>query len=143
MHRGATAWANCKLIGVYVVHVGPHPTGTHYQVELVSAELRHLVKAVGWGWVFFLSRLRRADSKLFALLLRTLATESNLTLLNRAGRRLPRRQCGPSQDQTGPGAQPRRGLLVRGIAVRGKASRFVCVASIMTQAMRKSDLSEQ
>src|SRR6516162_7199073 len=93
MHRGATAWANCKLIGVYVVHVGPHPTGTHYQVELVSAELRHLVKAVGWGWVFFLSRLRRADSKLFALLLRTLATESNLTLLNRAGRRLPRRQA--------------------------------------------------
>jgi len=87
MHRGATAWANCKLIGVYVVHVGPRPTGTHYQVELVSAELRHLVKAVGWGWVFFLSRLRRADSKLFALLLRTLATESNLTLLNRAGRR--------------------------------------------------------
>ena len=80
MHRGATAWANCKLIGVYVVHVGPRPTGTHYQVELVSAELRHLVKAVGWGWVFFLSRLRRADSKLFALLLRTLATESNLTL---------------------------------------------------------------
>ena len=29
---------------------------------------------------FFLSRLRRAVSKLFALLLRTLATESNLTL---------------------------------------------------------------
>jgi len=27
MHRGATAWANCKLIGVYLVHVGPRPTG--------------------------------------------------------------------------------------------------------------------
>ena len=45
MHRVATAWANCKLIGVYVVHVGPRPTGTNYQVELVSAQLRHLVKA--------------------------------------------------------------------------------------------------
>ena len=120
MHRGATAWANCKLIGVYVVHVGPRPTGTHYQVELVSAELRHLVKAVGWGWVFFLSRLRRADSKLFALLLRTLATESNLTLLNRAGRRLPRHQCGPSQDQTGPGAsQTAPGLFARGMTALG------------------------
>lgn len=111
MHRGAAAWANCKLIGVYVVHVGPRPIGTDYQVELVSAQLKHLVKAVGWGWAFFLARLRRADSKLFALLLRTLATESNLTSPNRAGRRLPRRQCGPSQDQTGPGdSQPRRGL---------------------------------
>jgi hypothetical protein len=40
------------------------------------------------GRAFFLSRLRRADSKLFALLLRTLATKSNLTVADRAGSRL-------------------------------------------------------
>ena len=39
---------------------------------------------------FFLSRLRRADSKLFALLLRTLATKANLTLPCRVGRWAPR-----------------------------------------------------
>ena len=51
-----------------------------------------------------MSRRRRADAKLFALLLRTLATKPNLSLRNRAGRRLPRRRRGTSPDQTSPGA---------------------------------------
>jgi hypothetical protein len=103
----------------------PGPTGTDYQVELVSAQLRHLVKAVGWGWAFFLSRLRRADSKLFALLLRTLATESNLTLPNRA---LVVGSLGASagllKTKLAPAIPNRAGaFFVRGIAVRSKASR--------------------
>jgi len=56
---------------------------TDYRVELVSVQLRRLVKVVEGGWVFFLSRRRRADSKLFARLLHTLATKANLILLTR------------------------------------------------------------
>ena len=57
------------------------------------------------GWALFLSWLRRADSKLFALLLRTLATKANLTLPYRVGRWAPligRR--GLHQAKTGPGS---------------------------------------
>src|SRR6516164_7973630 len=56
---------------------------TDYQVELVSVQLRRLVKVVEGDCAFFLSRPRRADFKRFALLLRTLATKPNLTSLTR------------------------------------------------------------
>jgi hypothetical protein len=46
MHRGAAAWANCKLIGVYLVHVGSPSHPTNYQIELISVQLRRLVKVV-------------------------------------------------------------------------------------------------
>ena len=48
MHRGAAAWANCKLIGVYLVHVGSPSHPTDYQVELISVQLRRLVKTSKW-----------------------------------------------------------------------------------------------
>jgi hypothetical protein len=48
MHRGAAARANCKLIGDYLVHVGSPSHMTDYQVELISVQLRRLVKTSKW-----------------------------------------------------------------------------------------------